>query len=253
MFTEMHISHRRLDFSIIFPELSNSSLNPATRTCSLLVLFCKQNCITMKIVTAQSLVSEHFGDGERLSKRRIFLAVQELQEQGWVMNQHPSTNKPDYPIVAAREPDPAVRLMRLTYEVSKQKDKRNGVVQIPRGLVRLGIGQPLIDPTSATYLARRGLMLMSFSEHIVELKGETPELSQVVNESRYGVRQRGQLSTLLVQHALGLQIRPKRLTEQRIESAIKIYDGFDIDASDLMTEKWTQLKSRWRIEANDES
>lgn len=201
----------------------------------------------MKVFSPRTLIAYRHSRGS-LTQPRIDRAVRRLQWDGWMLAYHPSVTEPDRPVVAERENHPFADLMRWTYTASIENPRR--MADVCRVNLEGVTGHPPYSEASLQTLARRGLAVMEMRDPLTWLRGTSPQLAKVVNRLRLGRPARGGWCTYrLVQEALGLPARPRRLTENRLLAAAEVFESFHVEASDLLAgRRRSHLRSDWILD-----
>lgn len=192
----------------------------------------------MKKVTARQLIETHFGKIYCTFERAMEALDRETRGY-WVPNMLPEQGDYDRPLV----------LLPINHPMAKLYLSMNASVdKLHRDFVEAQLGQDVGGFDGLDELGRKGLALMAVDHGTVTLRATNPELATLINHCRLGTQPRGTLCHTLVQHALGLPERPKRLKSAvRLQAAL-IYERFDVDASELLESPVrARLVSKWNI------
>jgi hypothetical protein len=126
----------------------------------------------------------------------------------------------------------------------RRMQQRRAILQ--RGLVEATLKGILEEPDVGYRLGRHGLAVVRADAAGVELAPTSPRLAILVNGLRYHTPPRGLLSVTLVQTALDLRCRPRRLSAEARLRAAEVLEGLAVDAASLldMTE-YARPRSLW--------
>lgn len=200
----------------------------------------------MKKLTARSLVRQYLGV-EHLSQQRVDTAVDMAQGEQWVLGFHPISTEPDRTVIAVRKHDPFALPLGLTFAASCPPHLK--VAKMGKDLLEKVTESSITDPIFGHRLAQRGLLIANMVGDKLDIMGTNPDLAKWVNETRYFVPERGRLSLVLAQAALGMAYRPQSINSEKRQEAAQTYEELDIDALDILAgRKWGRLRSGWLME-----
>jgi len=177
----------------------------------------------------RQLKETHVGQARWRQAQRL------LQADGFLPGYKPSVKEPDRSFVAVNWNDPMRTIFEGTHAISQSGPYAK--TRFPLHLVE-GLVGSLLDVRAGDALADYGLVMMRpDGDDTIPLVATSPDLASIVNRLRYGTSRRGRDHAIMLEAALGLRARPKRLgaldKDKWLEAAL-VFEALEVDANDLL-------------------
>lgn len=171
----------------------------------------------------------HVGQARWRKALRLLLA------DGLLPGYQPSVKEPYRRFVAVDWNDPMRPIFEGTHAISQAGPYSK--TRFPLHLVE-GLVGSLLDVRAGFALADYGLVMMRpDGDGTIPLVATSPDLASIVNRLRYGDSRRGRDHAIMLEAALGLPERPKRLgalgKDKWLEAAL-VFEALEVDANDLL-------------------